>query len=405
MALSVKFALLTCLLFTGGMCWVVNQVGRSNGATNFGRESPPSRESVTQAAADRPPDHAPISVTTDRDLARSERLERPSPVSRSQTSGSDLGTVVEAEAVMEIAGDVRIPPPPMTGALLEMRTAIPDVAEGDAFPHQPHSPEVAAQDTPTFLVDEAAPQGNSAQARGALQSSTVYTVRKGDSLYRVCREFYGDKQAEGIKLVLAENPRVAARKDNMLQLGEVLELPPVDGANGMALDMGGMEASTTNTVRVLPNPDDTPQAEEKPQPREVPTPKLTQNTTRKVPSKKSPAKAPPPRDDRPKVRPSSPKPPPPSAKLAMGKAMSNKPRATSATEANRKTTGKAAGSKPGGKTSVTRKDAAAIAPKSPAEKRPVQPPKKNARRALMQESLEHEPPGLLARAGLQATVA
>ncbi len=380
------------------MCWVVNQVGRPNGAANFGREAPPVDGGAATATAERPSNQSPISVTTDRDVARSERLERPSPVSMSQTDRSELGTVVEAEAAMEIAGDVRIPPPPTIGALLEMRTAGQGTeVEADIPAQHPQSPEFAAQNqAQPFLADEPVSPGDSGEARGALQSSTVYTVRKGDSLYRVCREFYGDKQSEGIKLVLAENPRVATRKDHMLQLGEVLELPPIEGANGMALDMGGMESSVTQTVRVLTNPVDAAIGEEKPQPREVPVPKLTQNTTRKSPAKKSPAKSSPPREERPKVRPSSPKPPPPSTKLAM-KTTPSKPRASSATEANRKPIGKATGSKPSGKSSATRKDAAAIAPKSSGEKRPAQPPKKNARRALIQESLEHEPPGLLAR--------
>lgn len=397
MALSVKFALLTCLLFTGGMCWVVNQVGRSNSPPGlFHASTHPNRSTPVSES---PPAHSPVSVTTERDVARSGRLERQSPVLNSQLIGTAPENIVEAEPSPEIVGDVRVPPPPLGKSLLEMRTAAQDsLEEVESADGQPRQPEIA-QAFGDYAADRKVQDNLPARSEpsGALQSSTIYTVKKGDSLYKVCREFYGDKQAEGIQLVLMENPKVAARRGKMLHLGEMLQIPPLEGADGMVLDAGGMEGSDSNTVRVLPNPDIPEAVQEDSQTREPPAPKLTQSTTKKSPPKKAPS-SPTPREERPKARPSSPKPMPPATKLAMAKNTSAKPRGASAADGVKKTTGKTSGTKATTKTGATRKNAAAAPSKSTPEKRSANPAKKNARRASVQEALERELPATLVMA-------
>src|SRR5262245_14658268 len=224
MALSVKVALLTCLFFTGGICWLVNQVARP---TEGQIQAPPHRTApdATTAPTKAPPDVA----------ERSRQLDRQSPVSRSREFAEPASRTVvvpEITLVSGPAGDQRIPP--LHNPLLEMRTAAEN-AQRDLIVAQHHENSVPDA---VFAPDAAE------RTTEIRRPAKPYEVRKGDSLSKICRAEYGAQAAEGQRLLLAENPKVARRDKHTIFEGETLQLPILaDATSADESDLGGMEAS------------------------------------------------------------------------------------------------------------------------------------------------------------------
>jgi hypothetical protein len=101
-----------------------------------------------------------------------------------------------------------------------------------------------------------APDAGSDALLEARRPTTSYTVRKGDSLSRICRAQYGAQASEMQRMVLAENPQVARRAKRTIFQGETLQLPVLDdGPTARESDADGMEASDSFTLRIEPDPE------------------------------------------------------------------------------------------------------------------------------------------------------
>ncbi|MBI5863792.1 MAG: hypothetical protein HZB38_04655 [Planctomycetes bacterium] len=196
-------------------------------------------------------DSKPVSATersgAERDSAA--RLQRESPVVSREGSRDGSARQVVAERPVIVAGsDGPLPPlENVQNPLLEMRAA---AAEANQDPQVGRESAPAGSGIPTaVLVD--APAGSALlEAHNATGGSqTLYTVRKGDNLSKICKAFYTDRAADGQTVVLAANPQLARRPGRSVLLGEELRIPPLTGSKGVIADIGGMEASgATETV-------------------------------------------------------------------------------------------------------------------------------------------------------------
>jgi hypothetical protein len=270
MALSVKVALLTCLFFTGGLCWLVNQVSRPTDGRG---------PSVAQRTLRDVPSAAPVAIVASEPTEKTAQLERVSPVARSRDAGEPAARTVvvpEVRLTSDMVSDRPIPP--LHNPLLEMRTAAEvaqrDARSGDAAPVDQIPSAVFAMET--------APRG----MLEAHRTVTPYTVQKGDSISKICRVHYGAQSAAGQKLVLAENPQVARRAGNTIFLGETLQIPALGGAPVEENDTGGMEASASFVTEIVPAPETAPEARPKKS-----APKRTERTASAGKTVQTPPKA------------------------------------------------------------------------------------------------------------------
>lgn len=272
MALSVKVALLTCLFFTGGLCWLVNQVSRPTGAAAPALAQRTMQDALAPAAA--------LLANASSDPAeKTAQLERESPVARSRDAGEPASrTVVVPEVWLASETVADRPVPPLHNPLLEMRTAA-EVAQRDV---QTDDPPLGHEIPSAVFAMETAPRG----LLEAHRTTSPYTVRKGDSLSKICRTHYGDQFAAGQKLLLAENPQVAGRAGNKIFLGETLQIPALGGASAEEADTGGMEASASFVTQIVPAPETEPEARPK-----KPAPKRPERTASAGRAVKTPPKA------------------------------------------------------------------------------------------------------------------
>lgn len=355
MALSVKVALLTCLFFTGGLCWLVNQVGRpaSGPAHSLSKRAP-------QAPAE------PPAVAQSEPAAKPALLERESPVARAREVSEPTTRTVVVPEIRLVSGPAADQPiPPLHNPLLEMRTAAAH-AGGDV---------IVAEHTGDRLPDDVyAMESPSKPLPEVRRPTTPYTVRKGDSLGKICREQFGPQASEGQRLLLAANPQIVRRAKNTIFEGETIQLPQLETAPEVAAETApesdGMEASASFVTQIV--------AEPPPEEALAPTPaKPVQRTSVSARMVKTP-----PKSDavRKSVKPAQPK---PSAKASPRKSTGAATVAAAPPAKSKAANGVQTADARNSKTTpaTARRAASPAASKAASGKRAPNPDKKDARRA------------------------
>ncbi len=271
MVLSSKVAFLTCLAFVSGMCWLIKQVARpvvelpaplvvrgpeAAGATPALASSETSGDALPRA----------------RNTPPHRRFELPSPVTPGANHPATTTAVVAATSLGRSATPgrpVSTLPPPVVDTGGEIVFAAADIAvepaaagEGDApsltlaepTRGEPPASEVDAPlppategvpvavvtgepAHPTRLLAAIAPRGD-ARPTGVSPgkppaAATHYTVRRGDTLVRIMRRHWKTDDPALLRVLVAANPRIAARRDRIYP-GDVLTIPALEVARAMA---------------------------------------------------------------------------------------------------------------------------------------------------------------------------
>lgn len=220
MALNVKLAMLICLGFTSGMCWLVQQAARPI------VELPSPVEPV--AAWSHP---QPAPPAEPRELAR--RFEQDSPVVVAAARRERLlAEAVAPPPRIELAGFALHRP----GSPASQRAAKQGgvVVAAAARPRGPKRstgrPVPLALVIPTAVVsgggsDEAARAAQPAQAaEPATPGYRTIRVRKGETLMKILRRELGRDDAAALAAVLKANPQLRGRAHRIL-VGEQIRLP------------------------------------------------------------------------------------------------------------------------------------------------------------------------------------
>lgn len=213
MGVSVKVALLTCIAFTTGVCWLVNQVSRQPGGPV--------------------PKHATPTTLMSTMAPSTDQLQRQSPseTSRTLASHEPIETVRLDPAPIQTDRDV-IPLPPIVAPE-------PEVARTSVLPSEPH--DTPPPSAPVEVAETPQPRTGETDRPGS--TTLTYKVAKGDSLSRICARNLGEDTPAIRRAVLALNPKIA-RRPNCLYAGETLELPILDPASAATSVAIGPPASS-----------------------------------------------------------------------------------------------------------------------------------------------------------------
>lgn len=201
MGVSVKVALLTCIAFTTGVCWLVNQVSRQPGVATPAAPTPTTLMSKTSFV---PP---------------TDQLQRPSagePSREVPSSPPAVAIHLEPAPVSPAPDAVALPP------IVPPETVIASTRAGESHPTEAEPVPELAQDAPS------GPPTVAADPQVTPQPAT-YKVAKGDSLSRIAARTYGADSPEVRKAIIALNPKIAKRP-NCLYAGEELQLPALAGS-------------------------------------------------------------------------------------------------------------------------------------------------------------------------------
>ncbi len=281
MVLSSKVAFLTCLAFVSGMCWLIKQVARPVVELPMplvvrGPQAPGPAVTLASAAGAGVPHARPH-----------RRFERPSPVVPLTTEPPANTAVVAAEPpsmASPVNRSVAALPPPVVDAVSEVALAARDTAAGIEPPAAP-APLALAEPTlgdapaseldtplpasgdgvpvavvsdepphPARLLAAIAPAQSPQTAetpRGEPQGQPArhYTVRRGDTLVRIMRRHWKTDDPALLRVLVAANPRIAARADRIFP-GDVLTIPPLEVARRLA----ARQAAPTPQVAAAANP-------------------------------------------------------------------------------------------------------------------------------------------------------
>lgn len=235
MTLSFKVAMLTSLMFIGGMCWLVSQVARPTiAATRTGA----SGASAAVAAS-------PLDRRTSSPTAAADGFERSAPVADSIASAPPLG-FGESPAIAR-REDVSEPLPPVSAAA---RTAGLMPADEQLLARGPSgSPRgtlVAQNNTAPNIFENAQPErmpeppAVTPPAGDPAGAPREYVVKKGDTFERIARRELKSTSADTMALLASHNPEVARRKGQLVRLGERLTLPGIAGAQAQPRDASGV---------------------------------------------------------------------------------------------------------------------------------------------------------------------
>ncbi|MEP0845393.1 MAG: LysM peptidoglycan-binding domain-containing protein [Phycisphaerae bacterium] len=233
MALSVKFALLSCLGFISGMCWLVNQVARP----------------VVELP--RPPVITPADATVpastqdgraDRLIAAARELERAAPVLSAPPAQADALEVPGYLSSAEPAPRDDLPPLVSAAAPAAAQNVEPPAA-GPTGAVQRLVADSSTTAPLIEVVDAATPRSRAdvpAMPEDAPSPApSRYRVVKGDSLVRIARRAFGSDDRRYVEALVAANPQVAERRNRIL-VGETLVIPAPGAADG---DSGETRAS------------------------------------------------------------------------------------------------------------------------------------------------------------------
>jgi len=243
MALSAKVAVLACLSFTAGMCWLVNQVARpmiempspavvraapATGVQQAFAEGPARGSVVRVARRFACPSLVeralldPQAVATD-DLVRlaytrPQSVEEPpgadQPLEPMLTSAAEAGEQAPVEPAAPTADAGAQPATPLVPIAVIVASPVV-VPRGVTSPQQPKAVPVVAS----------AGQNLTGPRRPRVPPGGRYVVRRGDTLYSIARRCWGRDDAQAIRALVAANPRLKKRR-NRIFVGEALRVPP-----------------------------------------------------------------------------------------------------------------------------------------------------------------------------------
>lgn len=219
MGLSVKMAMLTCLGFISGMCWLVNRVARP--VVEVGSPIADATDWKQAMGALRPV----------ADAAAAFEHTAPVVASTSAARAAEDTLVVPAPGEADLPGG-RETLPPLAAREEQVPAAAPDAAAvprrellvGQAL--KPAEPLVP-------VIDAASPMARSSEAlvEGGDQALPLkrYRVEKGDTLVRISRREWQSDDPKLVEALIAANPQVRARRNRIL-VGEVLVIPTLAAA-------------------------------------------------------------------------------------------------------------------------------------------------------------------------------
>lgn len=237
MALSAKMAMLTCLGFIVGMCWLVSQVARP-----LVELPTPLIVRVPQA----PGASARPLAGADAAAEPTGRFSRPSPVELAlEHQPADAGRVLAvADELLTVEEAVEALPPlqvPRAPVVVLVDNPAPGIASDAPAGQEPLAAAageaVAAADqtpgptAPAAAQPEEPAVGSPAPAAAALPIVKHYRVRRGDTLLKILRRELGGDDRELLEALLAVNPRIAERP-NRIFVGEIVRIPDVRSAVG-----------------------------------------------------------------------------------------------------------------------------------------------------------------------------
>jgi nucleoid-associated protein YgaU len=274
MGLNVKLALLTCVLVTGGVCWLVNLVSQStvelpsplvadadggrgaspagssvrNGQGTAARRDGFARRSTVESAATpglRPPADG-AGTDADRERSAGEVVQLP-PIRPPWAGGGEVATTAreaglptlaaltyddpaESEIVSQPAGEEALTP---RGDEVAAGSARADPAGRGSWPDSPAEATTTSQSPPRPATAQAQPgkAGDESQAvRG-----TTHKVRKGETLASIARRTWNSDAPAYIKLLIDANPAVKQR-GGTLWTDEKIVIPVVDAASAASPD-------------------------------------------------------------------------------------------------------------------------------------------------------------------------
>jgi len=261
MALSVKAALLTCLFFVGGMCWLVSQVSRPLVELPSPLKASDSNASVR--SAEPKPSRDPLALT--------ERLERASPIAAQQeraANAHDAGALVLDPSARPAISHVELPPllverappeAPSEGAALAaaelLGPASQDAPLVEVVRARPVPEAVLPLEAGSPLAASAAGAGETRKPEAMRGASAVeppearhYLVRRGDTLMKIVRREMKGNEPGGVALLLEANPELRERP-HRLKVGEVIQIPLANSAGVVAVQaMGSAAAEAANVA-------------------------------------------------------------------------------------------------------------------------------------------------------------
>jgi nucleoid-associated protein YgaU len=241
MGLNVKMAGLLCLVFTGGMCWLVNQVGAPLASL------PPAAAAQTLEDAASPGE----AIAAAR---RAAALELPPPVtatipkprfahpSASQVEGLKLTAeqtiVADVSPRLDPVAEQPLPPLALVVAPVEVSdplvlaaTEIPEAVIEEPSARRATDLLLAAETQDNFDLEPRnakTPPAEPEVTALAVSVSTTHVVRNGDSLTRIAKKYYGSTDANLVRGLLMANPAIAQRAGQTMQVGEKVSVPLVD---------------------------------------------------------------------------------------------------------------------------------------------------------------------------------
>lgn len=256
-ALNVKIALLTCVGFTVGMCWMVSQVSRPV-ASAAGATVALNRTAPAVATGARPAD----------------ALRRGNPIDAARSAGRHQADAAITPATRVASDAVEGKLPPVSLPRFERERGVVTLASSTVEERAATEPSTASLPpnaievtrVPEALVDTGntltaqfnreTPESNLFQDRGIAEPAAAeadpapaphYIVKSGDNLARIARQTLGSDDSAAIRALIAANPKLKSRPNKVL-LGEKLNIPPKEGGTpAVATVAPKPEKSPSNT--------------------------------------------------------------------------------------------------------------------------------------------------------------
>lgn len=267
MALSMKVAWLTSLGFIFGMSWLVSQVAR------------PIVELPTpfMARGPRLSDAANVSVAKNVSSRRARREVAPAVAGRFEHGsaveiptgqGQREGAVLVVAEASPLKHELPVPVlPPLFIPEAPVVAQTEPAAEGPESSAGPGGPLVAMTWVPEAIVTNAPASGarllaalrpdpqsdEETDAIAGVESAPAtvrrYKVKRGDSLVKIMRRVWDRDDEESLRVLLAANPQVAKRCDQIYP-GELLNIPAPDSASSDAA-VAQVSAATLNEIDAI----------------------------------------------------------------------------------------------------------------------------------------------------------
>lgn len=205
MAVTMRSAMIACMGFTVGLCWLVTQIERADYVLE---------ETLRPVANQTSPEPRYVAPRTAREQLRPAPTQVPLAVAASTPI-----TIASIRTIDDEAEPITTPELPRTAVAMhdaaDSLLLEADVPQGFEFD--------LSEPVTALRADGAPPRARSGESR-----FEQYEVQRGDSLARIAKRFYGDASEARLNALVAANPHLTGRRDRIL-LGETLRIPLDDG--------------------------------------------------------------------------------------------------------------------------------------------------------------------------------